>query len=145
MNENTVKTYSEIYCLFKYFPEDYIKRIPKRLLELIKSVYDEKYYVLIDPDKLLEEQSISQDTKNLLVVFKYNYWSDSNEKNNIAKVLNKNEKIFQEEQRKKYDPNKVFDKKNKKTYENKEKSIIEYKESKISLIINKIKKLFKIK
>lgn len=149
MNENIIKTYSEIYCLLKCFPEEYINKIPNKLLDLIKNKIDSKYFIEVDINKSLEEQNISQDTKNMLVVLKYNYWSNEEEKIQITEQLNENEKIFQAEQREKYNPDKVFEK----VIERKEKSknsvselsIIEYKESIISKIANKIKRYFKLR
>lgn len=149
MNENIIKTYSEIYCLLKCFPEEYINKIPNKLLDLIQNKIDSKYFIEVDINKSLEEQKISQDTKNMLVVLKYNYWSNEEEKIQITEQLNENEKIFQAEQREKYNPDKVFEK----VIERKEKSknsvselsIIEYKESIISKIANKIKRYFKLR
>lgn len=149
MNENIIKTYSEIYCLLKCFPEEYINKIPNKLLDLIQNKIDSKYFIEVDINKSLEEQNISQDTKNMLVVLKYNYWSNEEEKIQITEQLNENEKIFQAEQREKYNPDKVFEK----VIERKEKSknsvselsIIEYKESIISKIANKIKRYFKLR
>ena len=110
MNENIIKTYSEIYCLLKCFPEEYINKIPNKLLDLIQNKIDSKYFIEVDINKSLEEQNISQDTKNMLVVLKYNYWSNEEEKIQITEQLNENEKIFQAEQREKYNPDKVFEK-----------------------------------
>lgn len=149
MNENIIKTYSEIYCLLKYFPEEYINKIPKKLLDLIQNTIDAKYFIEVDTDKNLEEQNISQDTKNMLVVLKYNYWSSEPEKRQMSEQLNENERIFQAEQREKYNPDKVFKKIKERKAKSKdsvsELSIIEYKESLISKIVNKIKRYFKIR
>ena len=140
MEEIKVQTFSEIYCLLNFFPESYIDKLPKKLLNLIKQNSDSKYFIEVDTTKPLEEQNISKETKNTLVVFKYNYWSDEIEKRNIIEQLNWNENKYQEELRERYNPDNLF--KNKKTtVETVENSVamIEYKES----IFTKIKNWFK--
>ena len=148
MNENIIKTYSEIYCLLKYFPESYINKIPKKLIELINNTVDSKYFIEVYLDKNLEDQNISQDTKNMLVVLKYNYWSTEEEKKYIVEQLNRNEKEFLEKQREKYNPDEIFKKvKDRKIYNKKnetEVAIIEYRESIILKILRKIKKYLKL-
>lgn len=140
MEEIKLRTYSEIYCLLKFFPESYIDKLPKKLLNLIKENSDSKYFIEVDTTKPLEEQDISKETKNTLVVFKYNYWSDEIEKKNIIEQLNRNENKYQQELREKYNPDNLF--KNKATkVETLESSVamVEYKES----IFTKIKNWFR--
>ena len=95
MNENTVQTYSEIYCLLKHFPESYVYKIPKKLLDTIEQNSKEKYFFKVDIDRPLEEQDISKETKNMLVVLKYNYWSTEEEKRNMIIKLQENEENYQ--------------------------------------------------
>ena len=141
MEETKLRTFSEIYCLLNFFPESYINKIPKELLNLIKQNSNSKYFIEVDTSKPLEEHNISEETKNTLVVFKYNYWSDETEKRNIIEQLKKNENKYQEDLREKYNPNNLF--KNRETIvEPMEKSVamIEYKESFYTKIINWFKR-----
>lgn len=140
MNEIKLQVYSEIYCLLNYFPETYINKLPEKLLNLIKQNSDSKYFIEIDTAKSLEEQKIIEETKNTLVVLKYNYWSDDTEKINIMEKLTENERKYQEKLREKYNPDTLFKNKEIKT-ETLETSvaIVEYKES----IFTKIKNWFK--
>ena len=96
MEETKVKTLSEIYCLLNYFPKTYVDKIPSKLLELISYFSNSKYFIDIDTKRPLEEQNISKETKNMLIVFKYNYWSNEDEKQEIIKQLNENEYKYQE-------------------------------------------------
>lgn len=140
MEETKLQTFSEIYCLLKFFPESYIEKLPKKLLNLIKQSSNSKYYIEIDNAKPLEEQNISEETKNILIVLKYNYWADEAEKRNIIEQLNRNENKYQENLREKYNSNNLF--KNKQTtVETIQNSVamIEYKES----FFTKIKNWFK--
>ena len=140
MEETKLQTFSEIYCLLKFFPESYIEKLPKKLLNLIKQSSNSKYYIEVDNAKPLEEQTISEETKNILIVLKYNYWADEAEKRNIIEQLNRNENKYQENLRQKYKSNNLF--KNKQTtVETIQNSVamIEYKES----FFTKIKNWFK--
>lgn len=140
MEETKLQTFSEIYCLLKFFPESYIDKLPTKLLNLIKQNSDSKFFIEVDTTKPLEEQNISEETKNTLVVFKYNYWADEAEKRNIIEQLNRNENKNQEELREKYNPDNLFkDKETKVETVQNSVAMVEYKES----IFTKIKNWFK--
>lgn len=144
MEETKVKTLSETYCLLKHFPKAYIEKIPPKILELINHFSDSKYYIDIDTEKKLDEQNISEETKNMLIVFKYNYWSTEGEKQMIYDKLDENEMKYQQELREKYNYENIF--KNKSTQVNvaeKNVAMIEYKEPIFKSILNRIKSIFK--
>ena len=140
MDEKKIQICSEIYCLLKYFPEAYIYKLPKKLLNLIKENSYSKYFIEVDVNKTLEEQNIIKETKDTLVVLKYNYWSNETEKRNIIEKLNENEKKYEEELREKFNPNKLFKNKVKKIENSVD--IVEYKESFFSKIRNLFKRNF---
>ena len=138
MEETKVKTLSETYCLLKHFPKAYIEKIPPKILELINHFSDSKYYIDIDTEKTLDEQNISEETKNMLIVFKYNYWSTEGEKQMIYDKLDENEMKYQQELREKYNYENIF--KNKSTQVNvaeKNVAMIEYKEPIFKSILNR--------
>ena len=89
-NIETVQVYTEVNCLLKYFPEEYLKKIPKKLLNIIENKSDEKYNIVIDTKKRLKDQNITQKTRNMLVVLKYNYWSNESEKEHYKKCFYEN-------------------------------------------------------
>lgn len=143
MEVTKLQTFSEIYCLLKYFPESYIDKLPKELLGLIEQNSNPEYYIEVDTTKPLEEQDISENTKNTLVVFKYNYWSDEIEKKDIIEQLNRNENKYQEEIRKKYDSDNIFKPKEIET-EKSSVALVEYKKSIFTRIKNWLKQIFNI-
>ena len=147
MDETKLQTCSEIYCLLKHFPKTYIDKLPQELLNLIKQNSDSKYFIEVDVTKPLEQQDISNETKNTIVVFKYNYWSNEYEKRNIIKRLEDNEKNYQDKLREKYNPDNLFSKKidNIMETKNNEMQLIEYRESALKKILNKIRAFFKNK
>ena len=57
----------------------------------------------------LEEQQISEKTTALLAMLMLNYWCESPEqKQELTDMFNENERKYQEELQRKYDPNNIF-------------------------------------
>lgn len=110
-----IQAYTEINCLLRYFPKQYIKKLPNKLIEFINRNSSKEYEIDIDYKVGLDKQKLSKKTYDLLSVLKYNYWSTEEEKEQIRKKLNQNEIAFQEELRKKYNPDN--------TYKNKQEQI----------------------
>lgn len=144
-NEEYIQAYTEINCLLKHFPKEYINKLPTKLLNMIQSKSNKKYCIDVDIKKSLQYQNISKKTKDILVVLKYNYWSNVNEKENIKKKFYENEEKFQKELSEKYNVDNLFKKEILKTRkkESENISIVEYKEKWYLKLINKLKKLLK--
>lgn len=142
-NIEYIQANTELMCLLKYFPINYIKKLPTKLLEMIYRNSDEKYNIDVDLNKDLRSQNISKKTKDMLAVLTYNYWSDETEKKDIIERLNENENNYQENLREKYNPDSIFKNKVRKT-EAVENSIamVEYKESIFTKIKNWLKRFF---
>lgn len=141
---NTKEIYSEVYSILDLLGDKYIKRLPKNLYNLIKNeklnTYNPKYDITIP----LYKQNIKKDSLSMIALFHLNYWCESDEdKEELREIFGKNEKCYQEEIREKYNPDNIF-KKKEQSKEN-DVAMIEYKESIITKIINRIKKFFNIK
>lgn len=148
MNENTIQTCSEIYCLLEYFPESYVCKVPKKLLDLIKKNSNSEYFIEVDVNKPLEEQTITERTKHTLLALKYNYWSDEIEKRNIIEKLSNNERGYEEELREKFNSDNLFKKRNNVIEENQSnegtsKQLVITEIKWYQKIFNKIKNLLK--
>ena len=65
-----------------------------------------------DINKKIAEQKIHNETLEVLAYINYNFWLDSNEKNNFEKVLQKNFNEIENDKRKKYNPDSIFKKTN---------------------------------
>ena len=91
-------------------------------------------------------QNINKESLNILALLQFNYWCDSyEEKLELQNILEENEKIHEENLRKKYNSENLF--KNKKNVYTKEAiennmAIVEYKENIFRKFINKIKNIF---
>lgn len=139
-----IKAYTEFNCLLEYLPQSYIDKIPKKLIELIKTQASNQYNIEINTNKPLAEQNFSKRTKDLIAVIKYNYWSTSEEQNQFKRKLSENEEKYQKELLEKYNYNELFNKKETKIqkHEQEDTELIEYKENKLLKLLNKIKKIF---
>lgn len=141
-----IQAYTEINCLLRYFPKQYIKKLPNKLIEFIDRNSSKKYEIDIDYKVELDKQNLSKKTYDLLSVLKYNYWSTEEEKEHIRQKLSQNEIAFQKELSEKYNTDNLF-KTRTKEIETKEETVamVEYKESIFTKLFNFIKNIFKHK
>lgn len=145
MNTKVQETYSEVFGMLNMLGEGFINKLPEKLFNMIKeeksSTYNPKYI----SDKSLSEQNVKRESLAMIALIHLNYWCETEEeKNELRAILNENEKKYQEEIAKKYNPFKNVDK-DVKNIENETVSstdnvaLTEYKKSFISKIIDKIK------
>lgn len=147
ITDNYIKAYTEFNCLLEYLPKSYADKLPKKLIELIKTQSNEQNNINIDTSKSLLEQGFSKETKNLIAVIKYNYWSTDEEKQQLKNIFYENENKYQKELLEKYNPNDVFKKKEIKTdiTENigNNLQMIECKKNIFIIFLNKLKNIFR--
>ena len=132
MKAKTKDAYVEVLGILDLLDEEQKNRIPKKLKEFFENNKNQDYQVNIDSNIPLEEQNLLQETVDILAMLKLNYWcTNEKEKEGLLNLLNENEKKYQEELRKKYNPNNLFkDKESKRViYTNEELSIVKYKVS----------------
>ena len=67
---------SELNMIFSYMDEEYISKIPEKIIDFIKVNMDSTYIPQIDRNTPINEQKIKKDTKTLLSVFYRYYWCD---------------------------------------------------------------------
>lgn len=144
-NVENIQAYTELYCLLKYFPKEYIKKLPEKLVKFFTENSKDEFKIKIDYRTDLKNQKLSKKTYDLLAVLKYNYWSTESEKEEIRKKIKENEILFQKELSEKYNPDNLFKNKTKEPeiIQETNVSMIEYKETIFTKIMNKIKRIFK--
>lgn len=104
-----IQAFSEVKCILDFLPINYEEKLPKKLLNIIDSLYDEKFKIDIKPNIELKNQNFTEDTKNIIAVLKYNYWcKNDEEKENLARMFKENEDKYQEDLREKYNPDNIF-------------------------------------
>ena len=129
--------------IFKYLDRNIYNKIPEKIRSIINE-YKGKYEFTYGIDKELNEQNISQPTKDLIVGLYYRYAASEESKkiilNNIEKY--ENETIKKEKElNEKYSADKLFKNKNESVQE--VQSLTIKKDSIFKKIINKILFFFK--
>lgn len=101
--------FKEVLTILAYFNDELIEKIPAKVLKRLKELSaDSKANFHINPEKKLEEQDISEESKDLIALIYYSYIADENEKNELLKLWNENENKYQEKLREKYNYDKIF-------------------------------------
>ena len=101
--------YAEILEILDYMEEEYVNKIPQKLINVIKENASNTYERHLDANVPLEEQEISEKTTAILAMLMLNYWCESPEqKQELTDMFNENERKYQEELQRKYDPNNIF-------------------------------------
>lgn len=147
---NRKKSYAEILEILKYVDKAYVDKIPKKLIDFFKENKAMDYDFKYDSTLEISKQKLHKSTIVLLAMLNLNYWCDSEEhKKELIKKYNENEQKYQEQLREKYNPDNILKKrKQKKGAEEKiakeDVAMIEYKESILKKVINKLKSIFNI-
>ena len=146
---NTKNIFAELTEIFRYLDIESLNRIPSNIKKEIYNNRNLKCEFKYDISKSMENQEISDDTKDLFSAIYIRYCCDKNERNMLLKTCNDNEKKYESQKQEKYNYDNIFKNNNHKKKEgndnsdnNSEKmSIIEYKItffSKIKKIILKL-------
>ena len=138
----------EVFIILSYLDNQLLNKIPNRFLEfLTNQAADSNYEFYINPNKDLDEQDISEESKDLLSLIYYSYIADENQKKEILKIWNETEIKYQEELSKKYNLDNIFNKETNPTLKVEniplEKSLAKSKKGSLfNKLSNFVKKLF---
>jgi len=101
--------YAEILEILSFTHISLTSKIPKKLLAIFEDNALSTYEHHLDRNIPLENQNISSETATLITLLSLNYWCESEEeKNELKAILSHNEKIKEEELRKKYSYENIF-------------------------------------
>jgi hypothetical protein len=104
--------YAEILEILSYMEENYTSKIPKKLMTIFQDNALSTYENHLDRNIPLQEQKISKKTSALIAVLTVQYWCESKEqKKELLTIFEENERKYQEELRKKYNPDNIFNNK----------------------------------
>lgn len=136
----------QINEILKYMEPNLRARIPKKFISYFENNKSQEYNWNIDKSLPLEKQDLLPTTKEILAVLYKDFICDDVERVKLEKTLSNNEIKYQEELRKKYNPDNIFKDRQKSTeYVETQKEnteIATYEESFFSKIISKIKLIF---
>lgn len=145
---NTRQAYSEIDEFLGLLSDEQRNKIPQKLRKFFKEEKDLNYKKGINSNVPIKNQNLKEETLGIIALLNLQYWcQNEQEKDRLKEVYSQNEKKYQELLREQYNPEDIF-KKRTINIENKQENIettqmVEYKETFIKRIINKIKSFFK--
>ena len=144
------QAYSEICTVLEYMPNEYVEKIPKKIINIFQSNKLENYEPKINKENPLDKAYLSKKAMALIAMLNYSYWCPNNKrKEELYKMYLANDKKYEEELREKYNPDNMFKKKEEKAIPiqneqiEQETAMVEYKESIFTRIKNWFKGLFK--
>ncbi len=143
LSVNTRQAYAEIDSFIDLLDEYNKNKIPEKLREYFKNEKDEKYIKKINPNQSIQSQNLKEETLALIAMLNLQYWCENeDEKERLKKIYAQNEKKYQDMIQEKYNIDNIF-KKNEEIIENKQEQknnmqIVEYKNSVLKRIVNKI-------
>lgn len=145
MVNETELAYAEVDAILELLEDEYVNRIPEQVREFFKKEKNKEYILNIRSDIGLDGQKIKAETISLLTLLQINYLCDSEEeRKEILKELQENDRLKEEESREKYNPDNIFKNRNNKLEKEENVAMVEYKEpSFIRRILDRIKILFK--
>ena len=105
------KVYSEVLGVLLALGDSYYSKVPENILTFLKDNCDHGYLPEYDRDKRIEELDISEEARMFLTMLKIKYWcKDEEEKNEDRKLLKINQDKNNTENRKKYNPDNIYEK-----------------------------------
>ena len=149
MIQDKSNVYKEVYTILSFLSNDLIDKIPNNVIKQIANLsLDSTSDFYIDKEKKLKDQDISEDSKDLISLIYYDYIASEEEKRELLKLWNENAAIYQEQLRKEYRIDDLFQHQGKESLSGESiltsnTAMIEYKkETLFSKIINYIKNIF---
>lgn len=134
---------AETLFIIKCLPYNEQNKISKKFINFLKENKNDNYIVTINPNISLQNQELLQETKELLKEIYMSYFISKEEEKRIITYDNYKNMVEEDLKRKKYNYENIFKDKNiKVSQENKKVEIIEYKDSILKRILNKLKSIF---
>ena len=136
------KVNSEVLAILMILGNEYTSKIPDKIMEYLIYTSNLKNLPNIDPNKRIEEQNISEEARTFLVMLKLRYWCKTDEeKKELLKILDDNEKVMQANNNSISNLNNLMDNSNENIVN--EEIRLPQNQTIITKIYNRIKALFK--
>lgn len=83
--------YSEVYSILALLGEEYINKLPEKLIKFIKKNKLNSYNPQYSLDKPLNEQAIQKNSIAMIVLLNYKYWAENDsDKREIFMMIKEN-------------------------------------------------------
>lgn len=141
---NSPQVYAEVYEILNVLGKDYINKLPKKFYKYIEEARDKNSIVEFDINKNPLEQDISEDASYIVTYLNLEYWCTQEEKEKLINEYIKNDEIFYNKMREKYNPDEIFKKNVLLEDENNQNILPTNIKSKDNILKKLIKKIFNI-
>lgn len=124
--------YTEVYKVLENMPQEYVNKIPNKIINLLETSKLENYEIDIDKQNPIDRTKLSKQALTILAMLNYQYWCPNSKiKNDLYKNYLSNEEKQNQELQEKYNPDNLF--KNKKIdkieFKEETQALVEYKET----------------
>lgn len=141
-NIEYANAYSEVLEILRYVSIDDYNKIPKRKIEFFENNSNKDYDFFYNPHKTLEEQNVSKRAKAIIAIIFRDYWATDIQRDRIIVKQNHDRMKLENEKQARYSSNHIFENRKIERTEVPAETLemVEYKETFINRIINRIKK-----
>ena len=109
---NTInQSFSEVYDIIMHLEKDLYNKIPNGFMQMIKQNRDLNYVVNLDYSKDINDQELLRETRVILSLIYRDYLCSDEKRKTIIEKDKVELKQYEEEIKRKYDIEKIFDKK----------------------------------
>ncbi len=108
--ENYKKALKQVYMILKFVGKDITDKIPIDMLNFIEENMDKDYFFVLDENIELEEQELMDETLGIISLIWRDYLCSDEERKKLQAEDSERQKQFENEQRKKYNPDSIFKK-----------------------------------
>lgn len=143
MEDSLQIAYAEVCKILEYIPRQDFYKIPSSVRKMLQRRKSRGYQVVFDPNKPLEKQNLQRKTLILLSTFHLYYWCEEETKEKLLNFYWQNGKRKQEELRKKYNTEDIFQRDKRADTKNISVSMVVCQESKLQKLWNKLRQLFR--
>ena len=102
--------YSEVLEILKYISIEDYNKIPENKIEFYKKNANCEYYFEYNPEKTLQEQNVSKLARGIIAILFRDYWASDIQREKIIEKQNFDRRVLEEEKRKKYNIDNIFNK-----------------------------------
>lgn len=132
--------YTEVYIVLENMPKEYVNKIPKKIIDLLKESKIENYEINIDKKKIIDRTKLSKQALTIIAMLNYRYWCpNKNVKERLYKNYAKNEEKLKRELQEKYNPDNLFPNKKQEKVEIVDLPVVIEEEGLFKKVINFIK------
>ncbi len=107
------RVYKEVIEIISHLPKEEYDRIPKEKIDYYKENMDKDYKFTINPEIDLAEQNISKEASAIIVTIFRDYFATEVQKKKLEELIKLSEKKSEIEKRRKYNPDEIFNDKEK--------------------------------